>query len=237
MPLRLSRIAFSAVIALAAANEFAFAQGTITKAPFRFSVNSSGQIVGLETPVGTSQGTNTETGYALCIPDGPAFAEVDMEPFAIKQPNGVNTLPLSVVVRDPTDTWEITWTYTVDPKENELLTTAKVKKLSGPASNAVLRMGFVLDPNLAPNSYADVAPNVVWQRSPAVGFSFWGITSAFPRTAASTLPHDVVANPFCNVNNFAGLPAFGDANPQMTYSLGSIGGGKSKTVAFQLRRH
>jgi hypothetical protein len=229
----------SAVIALAATSGVASAQGTITKAPFRFTVDARGVISNLETPVGTSQGLAAWSGYALCLPNGPGYSEADVVPFAIKQPNGVNTLPLSVIVRDPTDQWEITWTYTVDPKENELLTTAKVKRLSGGTAAAILRMGFLLDPNGEFNSYADhaVLRKAVWQRTAAVGFTYWGITNGFGGSATATIPQDVFNNPSCVLTPFADLPAFGDANPNITYILGNIGNGKSKTVAFQLRRY
>ena len=236
-------------------------------------VSQHGNLVKFEAPAGVDHiGPQNlfKDGYAVCtgnLPTTPNVShgydtggvEAGFGAATVIQPNGPNTLPLTIV-RDTTNgIFSLTQKFSRDANEQDWTITMVLKNLSAIPQEAVkLQRAYEgdADNNTITNSYFGRTLNSVfeWVDQPASGSPAAGrglMLTALTRspytiaTAVNTIsdynPNGAGSDTGNGCIVFAGgvgTPAAGGANlvGRVVYGLGTINAGKSKTVKVVYRR-
>lgn len=210
-------------------------------------VSNTGNIMQFESPA-TKEHIRVgdfHEGYSICSSgvnrahdDGDASINFNLP--VITQPNGPNTLPLTIV-RASTNGWTLTQTYTRDSAELEITVTMKLQNFTGVSQSNVQLARFV-DPDVdnITSTSNDKSAHSVWARS----------TGASPQQALSLNVATLATSHFtdidssccsvplnCSVNTSVAAPNSGDNGMLATYNLGTLSNGASKTVKFTYRRN
>jgi hypothetical protein len=236
-------------------------------------VSQHGNLVKFEAPAGVDHigPLNAfKDGYAICTGNLPTIPNVshgyDTGGFeagfgaaTIIQPNGPNTLPLTIT-RDTTNgIFSLTQKFSRDPNEQDWTITMTLKNLSSVAQQAVkLQRAFEgdADNNTLTNSFFGRTLNSVfeWVDQPSAGAPAAG--RGLMLTALTWAPYGIATavntisdynpnGPGFDTGNgcivFAGgvgTPSGGGANlvGRVVYGLDTINAGKSKTVKVAYRR-
>ncbi len=219
---------------------------TFTKAPFHVAVSDTGRISRIESPIGTYH--NGASEYQLCTGSGnyEGSSGFYLIPGGLHQPNGDGKLPLSITVRTHDNNWQINWTYAVNPTDVELLVTAAVKRLVNPAYNAWLELGTDFDVNYhysgtnSLNNYYDISLETAWQRNnfASQAWALLAQTRILSRYVYVSHFSSIYADSTCHPS-YAGPTPGGpsDVASGVTYYVGNLGSGSTKTVKFQYNRH
>jgi hypothetical protein len=211
------------------------------------SISVHGNVIRFTSPVGFEHIRNGTFGEGYLISNfdpsefvhGYDFADYGEAGFGgaiINQPNGANTLPLTITRTTTNGRFRLTQKYAFDKKENECLITMTVRN-NGP--------GVIRNVWLQRFAEFDVDGNVS------------GFTDNFSRTrdavsadktggsgmllqALSTNGHVTIVDDTVEATTFgSGIasPASLDGVARVVYFLGDIAAGKSKTVIFGYRRY
>ena len=189
-------------------------------------------------------------GYALCNSDGingydAGQNENGFGAAAINQPNGPNTLPLTIT-RDTIDgVFRLQQTFALDPKEKDLTITMKLTNLSRSSVTGVQLVRYFdgdIDGDRLDDRYAQTTDSVWgWDDTNGHGLMLTALSFA--------IPHFMAAEPFsswdptsggvathCDIGGLTTPVGPGDFVGALIYSLETIGSGKSKTVRVLYRR-
>jgi hypothetical protein len=210
----------------------------ITKTDYRFCVTNAGRLYDLQSPVGNDILWDGE--YQLCTEGGYYIASPGyFNYYSHYQPNGVGTTPLSITVRTYNNTWEIKWSYTTDSAEDELLVTAVTKRVLSPHLWAYLEFAMDLDVNGADNiDVYDRSNHAIWQRGSSTGYAnvLWAYSTAYTHYAM-VVPQGNYYTPGNCFPGEIGRPGANDVASVITYWLGDVSAGSTRTRKFQFRRN
>jgi hypothetical protein len=214
--------------------------------------SNHGNLVRLESPQDFRH-LNAIEGYALCSGDPfqPARA-FDSGPFeagfnasTISQPNGPNTFPLTITRPTTDGAFRLQQTFARDSAEKDVTMTMVLTNLSpAPIGSVFLTRYFDGDiDNFPGDDIYDQTLDSVWGKQ-----SFGASGHGLMLTALTfTTPHVTDTEPFsewkqtngstCRApsGGFGG-PVEGDLVGRLTYELGTLNAGQSKTVRVLYRR-
>jgi hypothetical protein len=221
---------------------------------FSFCISSTGNILHLESPASFRQIEILE-GYALCsskgthawstAADGNTWAT-----FTYFQPNGTNTLPLTITGTGIRGELQVAQTFEANFEEREIKITTTIKNISSVSFSAV-RWARYFDGDLSNDREDDLYDSdadSVWGRDSGTGTGHHGIMLSALTLAVS---HTQAVENWSDWNPSTGLPstaktctpivrsvptALGDYIGRLTYNLGSLAAGQSRTVKVVYRR-
>jgi len=208
---------------------------------YRPCVSTHGNIYSIQAPSGVehvSVGTVIE-GYGICYDGGYVYDAGQFESGfgaqTISQPNGPNSLPLSIARTG--GGFRVTQTYALDKLQRKIDVTMAVKNTTASAKTNVLINRFFdgdVDANFT-NTY-DASLDAVWGRS-VHALALQAITLAPTHFVSIEYEGDLefgLAGGNCSITNNAG-PIVGDYAGVATYSFPSIAANTTKTVKFTYR--
>jgi len=216
-------------------------------------ISNHGNLVRFESPAGFVHLSLIE-GYALCSGDPfqPARSfdsgtiEAGFNPATISQPNGPNTLPLTITRTTTDGAFQLQQTFARDSVEKDVTITMVLKNISAASiANVFLTRYFDGDiDNFAGNDFYDQTLDSVWGKE-----SFGASGHGLMLTALTfNTPHITDTESFIDwkrTNGSTCRPPFGspggpvgegDFVGRLTYELGTITAGQSKTVRVLYRR-
>ncbi len=210
---------------------------------YRPCVSTHGNIYSIQAPSGVehvNNGTVIE-GYGICADSGyvydAGFAESGFGAQTITQPNGANSLPLTIVRTG--GPFRLTQTYALDKLQRKIDVTMAVRNSSSVSQTNVIIARFFdgdLD-NTTGNDIYDKSLDAVWGRE----------LHALALQAITLAPsHDVAIESFsqlsfglaggvCSIPDNAGPTAPSDWAGVASYYFPSIAAGTTKTVKFTYR--
>ena len=231
-------------------------------------LSDHGNIVQWTTPAGIEHSSKND-GYVLCsagplVPvvhgwDAGISTEDGFGPPIIDQPNGLNTLPLSITRTTDDGVFRLEQRFTRDTSEKELTITMTVTNL-GRTNRTGVRLGryFGMSPNHqnnSPNNASTTSDSVFLWDDPDQGFvNPPGLVYGVMLTALSyNVRHTPVVedhddwNPqdddgpqrgkSCSpIDRTSPIIDFLDLRGRITYDIGTLGAGRSSRVRF-LYRH
>jgi hypothetical protein len=238
--------------ACSSARTFTYASGA---QKFAFCITDHGNIRNLEFPATFKQINNRE-GYVLCngtVTNGfdAAIAEDGFGLPTIKQPGGPHKLPLTITRQTTDGKFKLTQTFDWNGPEKEVLITMAVKNISASSINSIaLARYFDGDMNnQGDDDYYDSGPDSVWGReatekksvryglaltAQSFNFAHEAYTEFYSDWSPYGSTHDATT---CYPNAAVpGLTLLGDYVGRLTYKLGTIGPGATKTVKIIYRR-
>ncbi len=218
---------------------------------FKICVSRHGNLVRFESPAGQEHirnGTIIE-GYSLCsigIVSGydTAQDEAGFDNGMVGQPGGPGTLPITVTRRTLDGLFELKQTLDWSPAEKEVTITMQVKNVSGASASGVV-LHRIVDMDIAANVTGSFDNH--WAVTSETAFAWLdpqesvGVGRGLALTALSLKTgHAAQATlDFSNASCFIvgdPTPSVGDLGARVSYFLGDIGSGKTKTVKFVYRR-
>lgn len=223
---------------------------------FRICITTHGNLFKLESPAGyehLTPGTDQYgDGYVLCSVQGvhgydTGAQESGWGAATATQPGGAGTLPLTITRNTTDGRFQLRQTFEWNPLEKEVTITMVLRNLSaGSISNVKLARYFDADIDNTDNGENyDIDSDSVWIRE--IGSS--GVRHALGLTALSfAIPHTASAEggddwhpsfgmnaKTCNIYSTT-APGVGNYVGRLTYTLGTIPAGGTKTVKLLYRR-
>ena len=209
---------------------------------YRPCVSIHGNVFSIQAPSGVEHvnaGYPIE-GYGICSDSGYVYdaglTENGFGAQTISQPNGPNSLPLSIVRSG--GGWRLTQTYALDKLQRKIDVTMAVKNTTGSAMTNVTIARFVdqdADGVNTPN-YFDASADAVWGRyTRSVALQAVSLaTTHFVAIESFGELSGGLANGNCTIPNTSG-PVTGDYSGVAYYTFSSIAAGVTKTVKFTYR--
>lgn len=223
---------------------------------FKFCLSDRGHIIDITSPSGFKHMSfGQEEGYAICGTGATkAFSTASIESNdwsapILDQPGGPNTLPLTITRQSPDGKFELKQSFDWNTGKKEIFITMELKNLSA-ASITNVRLSRYFDGEID-NDYGD---NILDRNSDSV----WGIDAGagtqhhglILSALTLTQTHTAFVEKFSDWNTNGqdgtgeGCTAIGQNVPtapgnyvgRITYVLGTLAAGASKTVKFVYRR-
>lgn len=209
---------------------------------FRPCVSIHGNVFSLQAPSGVEHiniGGDIE-GYGICSNLGyvydAAAGEAGFGGQTITQPNGANTLPLSIARTG--GGFRVTQTYARDTVQREFNITMAVKNVTAsPITNVKIVRFFDGDVDNSFTNVYDSSLDGVWGRN-VRGLALQSVSLATSHTVAIESYSQLVAGVaggVCNIPTNPGPTAASDWAGVAYYSFSSIAAGATKTVKFTYR--
>jgi hypothetical protein len=217
-------------------------------------VDDDGSIREFQSPAGKQQVTTAANyeGYALCSGTGANLkvhghdSGQDDQGFglsSVDQPGGVGTFPLNIVRNTTDGKFAITQVFSRDTSERVFTVVMTVKNLTGaPITGVKLARYFNgdIDGSAANDVYSRTLDTVWGTQGPTGnGLALFAKSSTSHTTrverATNWDPNGLGSAEKCDVTGYNGT-AIGDYVGRVTYSLGTINAGASKTVSIVYRR-
>ena len=211
---------------------------------YRPCVSVHGNIYSIQAPSGVDHvnvGTPVE-GYGICSDSGyvydAGFGESGFGAQTITQPNGPNSLPLTIVRTG--GGFRLTQTYALDKLQRKIDVTMAVRNSTSSAqTNVTIARFFDGDVDGDPfNNIYDKSLDAVWGRE-SHALALQAITLAPSHDVAiesfSQLTSGGLAGGVCSIPDNAGPTAPGDWAGVASYYYASIAAGTTKTVKFTYR--
>ncbi|HEX8653118.1 MAG TPA: hypothetical protein VF708_20035 [Pyrinomonadaceae bacterium] len=220
---------------------------------FTFCISNTGTLINLESPASFKQ-LGVLEGYILC--GGQTVYAYDAgndfltwSSLDYQQPNGPNTLPLTIIGRTVRGEFQVTQTFEATPEEKSVRITVAVKNISG-VGISNLKFARYFDADLSNDSGDDIFDtdaDSVWGRDSGSGAGHHGLLL----TALSLLQSHTVAvekrsdwYPLTTPGTAATCSPLPQASPtapgnyvgRLTYNLGTINTGVTKIVKLVYRR-
>lgn len=231
---------------------------------FKLCISEHGNLIDLESPAGNEHLTpGTETswgdGYVLCTAEGVHAYDAgfshsgwddDVVPPTIIQPNGPNTLPLTIIRRTQSQRFDLSQTFEWDTERKEVIITMALKNNTDfPISGVQLVREFDGDlSNDANDDIYDADQDSVWGRDRGTGGSHHGLML----TALSLgVSHSTAVESFADWQPNAGhadtgrkctpikqnTPTTpGNYTGRLTYNLGPVAAHTTRTVKVLYKR-
>lgn len=220
---------------------------------FKFCLSDHGNILQLQSPANFRHIT-TKEGYVVCGGGTNAYdagiAEGGWEAAtAISQPGGANTLPVTITRASVDGKFQLKQTFDWNPAQKEITVTMVLKNISG-ASIANVRMARYFDGDLSSNlSSIDPTDDIyngsddsVLGKDNGVGAGHYGIMltnlgfAQLHAPAVEKFDDFVTTRSTCTPTEADVPTAPGDYTGRMTFPLGTIAAGTTKTVKVLYRR-
>ena len=235
-------------------NRFTFSAGSTL---FKFCLSNEGNIGGLESPAGFSH-ISTYEGYVACgtgamnahSVGGHLISESGWEFATTSQPGGPNTLPVTITRNSTDGKFQFTQTFDWKTDEKEILITMTLKNISA-ASLTNVRLSRYFRGHISNDIFDDIYDrdtDSAWGTDPGAGA---GHHTVMLTALTFTQTHTAFAEKFNDWAPDAGgaqtatkcvamaqpVPtAPGDLVGRVTYVLGTLSAGTSKTVQVVYRR-
>ena len=228
------------------AQTFTFGSGA---SKFAFCITDHGNIRSLESPATFNHLTHTE-GYVVCgtgiadAYDAAANESGWSNPSATDQPNGPHTFPLAITRNSTDGKLQLKQSFDWDTEKKEITVTMVLKNISGAAIKNV-KLARYIDGDMDGTPSGDLynaGTDSVWGRQSGSS----GVRHGVMLTALSfATAHTPEVETYLNWSNNRGsctpvaeaVPtAPGDYVARMTFSLGTISAGQSKTVKMLYKR-
>ena len=221
---------------------------------FKFCITDHGNVIDLVSPSGKRHNFGNE-GYIACATGAAnawdsGFDEAGWGAATATQPGGSKTFPLTIKRQSTDGKLELTQTFNWDTAQKEILITMVLKNISAVSLSAV-KLARYFDDDL--DSLLDEADELddiydqdsdsVWGRDSGTGAGHHGVmltalTFAQAHTLAVQKFTDFnVDKASCTASPVATVPtAPGDYTGRVTYTLGTLSAGQSKTMQMLYRR-
>ena len=236
----------SSVIKEADAPETQTCQSTYTvgagATKFSFCVTQNGNVLKLESPASYPHLVYQE-GYVVCgtgaanAYDSAAIGS-GWGTSTITQPNGANTFPLTITRNSSDGNFQLKQVFSRDAAEFDITITMTLTNIStGSLTNVKLARYFDgdLDGDDADDIY-DHSAESSWGRD-VHALSLTALTPAIPHSAGVETFNNFTNNRSTCTPVAAAVPtAAGDFVARVTYTIGTLNAGASKTVKFLYRR-
>ncbi|HEX8651170.1 MAG TPA: hypothetical protein VF708_10040 [Pyrinomonadaceae bacterium] len=208
---------------------------------FAFCVTQNGNVLNLESPA--TYITNYREGYVVCG-TGAANAYDSADAGAgwgsstITQPNGANTFPLTITRNSLDGKFQLKQVFSRDAAEFDITITMTLTNIStGSISNIKLARYFDGDiDNDDSDDIYDRSAESSWGRE-THAVSLTALTPAIAHsTAVETYGNWLNTRSACTPTSATVPTAVGDYTGRVTYTIGTLNAGASKTVKFLYRR-
>lgn len=211
-------------------------------------ISVHGNVIRFTSPLGFEHIRNGTFGEGYLISNidptevvhGYDFADYGEAGFGgavITQPNGPNTLPLTITRTTTNGRFKVTQKFAFDKNENECIITMTVKN-NGPGVIRNVHLQRMAEFDIEQNVTGSFTNNFSRTRDAVSADNTGG--SGMLLQALSTTPHVTVVDNSVEATTFgSGIasPASLDGVARVVYRLGDIAAGKSKTVVFGYRRY
>ena len=229
-----------------AAQTFSFGSGT---SKFAFCITNHGNIKNLESPATFKHIFGAE-GYVACgmginsASDAGSVENGWNAPSAVAQPNGAHTFPLSITRQSTDGKFELKQTFDWDTTNKEIIITMALKNISGVAITSVKLARYFngqMD-NSGANDRYDVDSDSVWAREGDSSGSHHGLMlsalsfALFHNAAVETATNWGQTGEGCVPIAETVPTTLGDYVGRLTYGLGTLNAGQSKTVKMLYKR-
>jgi hypothetical protein len=229
------------------AQKFSYGSG-VTK--FSFCISEHGNILNLESPATYKHITGAE-GYIACgagfnSPHDPGPEDQAYgwnAPLAVSQPGGPHTLPLTIIRESTEVKFRLKQIFDWDPVEKKIMITMVLKNISADAITDVrLARYFDGDIDNEWNNVYDDNDDSVWGRSTSSaarhGLMLSALSLAVPHMAnVETGSAWFYSKTICPTSDPANPPRLNDDYiGRLTFKLGTLNAGQSKTVKMLYKR-
>lgn len=212
---------------------------------FNVCISDTGRVTQITSPAGVAHILGTSGHYYLCDSRLPGVyggdGGRDFSVFSITQPNGPNTLPLTIVTRTFDNLWEVKHVFTRNTNELELVVTQTLKNLGGTVAD--VSFARFADTAIDGGDAGDIGDrsrdSVTMRDRPGDDtttgnmLTLTALTRTVVRTTAVGFYLDVRG---CNPASAASPFGPADAGFNLTYNLGVFDFLKTKVVKFKFER-